>query len=148
MPFTEIQMAINEKCPPAQLTVIMRRIMMRIAEQIAHEKGAQALVTGESIGQVASQTIESLHVTNSVVDMPVFRPLVGFDKEDIIDISKKIDTYETSILPYEDCCTLFIPKHPETKPRLRFIERSEEALEDSIDEMMIKSIDEMETIEI
>lgn len=146
--FTDIQMAINEKCPPAQLTIIMRRIMMKIAENVAHEKGCEALITGESIGQVASQTIQSLHVTNSAVSIPVFRPLIGFDKEDIVTLSKQIDTYETSILPYEDCCTLFIPKHPETKPKLEYVERSERALDETIEEMVEKSISEMETIRI
>lgn len=146
--FTDIQMAINEKCPPEQLTIIMRRIMMNIAERLANLKECNALITGESIGQVASQTIQSLAVTNAAVDLPVFRPLIGFDKEDIIKISKKIDTYQTSILPYEDCCTLFIPKHPQTKPKLRYIERSESILADSLEEMIQKSIDEMELITI
>ncbi len=146
--FSDIQMSINEKCPPEQLTIIMRRIMMTIAERLANLKNCQALITGESIGQVASQTIQSLAVTNAAVDLPVFRPLIGFDKEEIIDISKKIDTYETSILPYEDCCTLFIPKHPQTKPKLRYIERSESILSDSLEEMIQKSIDEMELITI
>ncbi len=146
--FTDIQMAINEKCPPEQLTIIMRRIMMQIAERLAALKNCHALITGESIGQVASQTIQSLAVTNAAVDLPVFRPLIGFDKEDIVDISKKIDTYDISILPYEDCCTLFIPRHPQTKPKLKYIQRSERALEDFIEEMIQKSIDEMETITI
>lgn len=146
--FTDIQMAINEKCPPAQLTIIMRRIMMQIAERVANIRGCEALITGESIGQVASQTIQSLHVTNAAVNMPVFRPLIGFDKEDIVTISKDIDTYETSILPYEDCCTLFIPKHPETKPKLEFIQRSEGALSGVVEDMIEKSIAEMEVIRI
>ena len=146
--FTDIQMAINEKCPPAQLTIIMRRIMMQIAERVANIRGCEALITGESIGQVASQTIQSLHVTNAAVNMPVFRPLIGFDKEDIVTISKDIDTYETSILPYEDCCTLFIPKHPETKPKLEFIVRSEGALAGVVEDMIEKSIAEVEVIRI
>ncbi len=146
--FTDIQMAINEKCPHDQLTIIMRRIMMQIAERIADDKKCDALITGESIGQVASQTIQSLAVTNAAVDLPVFRPLIGFDKEEIVTISKNIDTYETSILPYEDCCTLFIPKHPQTKPKLKYIEISERALQDTLEEMIQKSIDEMETITI
>ena len=144
--FTDIQMAINEKCPPEQLTIIMRRIMMEIAERLAKPRNCAALITGESIGQVASQTIESLAVTDAATSLPVFRPLIGFDKEEIISISKDIDTYETSILPYEDCCTLFIPKHPQTKPKLEYIQRSERALEDVIEDMIQKSIDEMETI--
>jgi len=148
VPFTDIQMAINEKCPPAQLTIIMRRMMMKIAERIADRKECEALITGESLGQVASQTIQSLSVTNAVVAMPVFRPLIGFDKEDIINISKQIDTYETSILPYEDCCTLFIPKNPATKPKLEYVERAERVLAESIEEMMEQSIAEMELIEI
>jgi thiamine biosynthesis protein ThiI len=148
VPFTDIQMAIHEKCPHIQLTLIMRRIMMRIAEKIAKMNGSMALITGESIGQVASQTMQSLVVTDSVVTMPVFRPLIGFDKEEIVQISKKIDTYETSILPYEDCCTIFVPKHPETKPRLDIIERSEEILQDTLDEMIEMAIGQMEIIEV
>lgn len=145
VPFTDIQMEIYQKCPHPQLTIIMRRIMMRIAESIAKEENAQALITGESIGQVASQTIQSLAVTNAVVTLPVFRPLIGFDKEDIVSIAKKIDTYETSILPYEDCCTIFVPKHPETKPKLEYIQKSEEALE-NIDSMIDEAIKNSETI--
>ncbi len=107
VPFTEIQLAIYEQCPHEQLTIIMRRVMMTIAEAHAKYLKALALVTGESIGQVASQTIHSLVATNAVCTMPVFRPLIGFDKQEIVDISEKIDAYETSILPYEDCCTVF-----------------------------------------
>ena len=121
-------MEIFEKCPHEQLTIIMRRIMMKISERIAKEENAQALITGESIGQVASQTIQSLAVTNAAVELPVFRPLIGFDKEEIVNISKKINTYEISILPYEDCCTIFVPKHPETKPKLEYILQSEKSL--------------------
>lgn len=145
VPFTDIQMEIYQKCPHQQLTIIMRRIMMRIAEKIANEENAQALITGESIGQVASQTIQSLAVTNAVVSLPVFRPLIGFDKEDIVSIAKKIDTYETSILPYEDCCTIFVPKHPETKPKLEYIQKSEEALE-TMEDMIEEAIKNTETI--
>lgn len=148
VPFTEIQMAIYEKCPHEQLTIIMRRIMMKIAERIAQKRGCSALITGESIGQVASQTIQSLYVTNAAVKMPVFRPLIGFDKEDIVDISKKIDTYETSILPYEDCCTIFVPKHPQTKPKLQYIEESETALEEFMEDMIQKAIDETEVVRV
>lgn len=148
VPFTEIQMAIYEKCPHEQLTIIMRRIMMKIAERIAQKRGCSALITGESIGQVASQTIQSLYVTNAAVTMPVFRPLIGFDKEDIVDISKKIDTYETSILPYEDCCTIFVPKHPQTKPKLQYIEESETALEEFMEDMIQKAIDETEVVRV
>lgn len=148
VPFTEIQMAIYEKCPHEQLTIIMRRIMMKIAEKIAIKKKCSGLITGESIGQVASQTIQSLYVTNAVVTMPVFRPLIGFDKEDIVNISKDIDTYETSILPYEDCCTIFVPKHPQTKPKLEYIERSERALVEVIEDMIQRALDETEVITV
>lgn len=146
VPFTDIQLKIIECCPKNYLTIIMRRIMMRIAEKIAIQTGAQALITGESIGQVASQTMESLAVTNAAVSMPVFRPCIGMDKEEIVQISKKIDTYETSILPYEDCCTIFVPKHPKTKPSLSEIEEAEKAL-GNIEEMMNKAIADMEIIQ-
>ena len=122
--FTDIQMAIYEKCPHDELTIIMRRYMMKIAEHFAKQSNCLALVTGESIGQVASQTMHSLYVTNEVCDMPVFRPCIGMDKNDIVALSEKIGTYETSILPYEDCCTIFVAKHPVTKPRLDVIKKS------------------------
>lgn len=125
VPFTEIQLAIYEKCPQSETTVLMRRLMMQISEKIAVSCGAQALITGESIGQVASQTIESLTVTNDAVDMPVFRPLIGFDKEEIVERAKAIGSYDTSILPFEDCCTVFVPQHPVTKPKLEDLRRSE-----------------------
>ncbi len=125
VPFTDIQLAIYEKCPSSQTTVLMRRLMMRIAEHIAREDGALALVTGESIGQVASQTLESLAVTNDAVDMPVFRPLIGFDKQEIVERAIAIGTYETSILPYEDCCTVFVPQHPITRPAVDKLRESE-----------------------
>ena len=125
VPFTEIQLAIYEKCPKSETTVLMRRLMMQISERIALSCGAQALITGESLGQVASQTIESLTVTNDAVTLPVFRPLIGFDKEEIIDRAKAIGSYDTSILPFEDCCTVFVPQHPVTKPKLDTIRRSE-----------------------
>lgn len=139
VPFTEIQLYIYEKCPHAQLTIIMRRIMMKISEKLARKSNALALVTGESIGQVASQTVQSLAATNAVCDMPVFRPLIGFDKQDIVDISERIGTYETSILPYEDCCTIFVAKHPVTKPNIESIEKSEQFLV-GIDEMIERAI--------
>ena len=129
VPFTEIQLAIYEQCPPKETTVLMRRLMMQIAEKIALTCGAQALITGESIGQVASQTIESLTVTNDAVDMPVFRPLIGFDKEEIVTRAKAIGSYETSILPFEDCCTVFVPQHPVTRPKLEEIRKSEARLD-------------------
>jgi thiamine biosynthesis protein ThiI len=120
--------------------------MMKIAEHIANENGAIALVTGESIGQVASQTLQSLNATNAVCTMPVFRPVIGFDKQDIVDVAEKIDTYETSILPFEDCCTIFVAKHPVTKPSLKAIERSERNLEEKIDELVKTAYDTIETI--
>ncbi len=147
VPFTEIQLAIYEQCPHEQLTIIMRRIMMNIAEAHAKHLKALALVTGESIGQVASQTIQSLVATNDVCTMPVFRPLIGFDKQDIVDISEKIEAYETSILPYEDCCTVFVAKHPVTKPKIEAIEKSEKKLKD-MDRMIQQAIEETEVIKI
>ena len=129
VPFTDIQMQIHEKCPEDYTTLIMRRFMMRIAERIARAEGAEALITGESIGQVASQTMTALNMTNQVVSMPVFRPLIGFDKIDIIRYAEKIGTYETSCLPYEDCCTVFTPRHPATHPKLDKILQGEAALD-------------------
>ncbi|MCR5789859.1 MAG: tRNA 4-thiouridine(8) synthase ThiI [Lachnospiraceae bacterium] len=126
--FTDIQLAIYERCPKDELTIIMRRYMMRIAEDLAKQSGCLGLITGESIGQVASQTMQSLAATNEVCTMPVYRPLIGFDKQEIIRISEKIGTYETSILPYEDCCTIFVAKHPVTKPNVNEIRRSEKRL--------------------
>lgn len=146
--FTDIQLAIYEKCPHDELTIIMRRYMMRIAEQIAREDGALGLITGESIGQVASQTMHSLYVTNEVCQMPVFRPCIGLDKNEIVKVAEKIGTYETSILPYEDCCTIFVAKHPVTKPRLDVIKRSERNLDDCIDELMKTAIETTEEIKI
>lgn len=129
VPFTEIQMQIHEKCPENFTTLIMRRYMMRIAEILARKDGAQALITGESIGQVASQTMEALGCTDEVVSMPVFRPCVGMDKSEIIERAEKIGTMETSSLPYEDCCTVFTPKHPATHPRKELVRRAEEKLD-------------------
>ncbi len=144
--FTDIQMYIYEKCPHEELTIIMRRYMMRIAERFAQETGSLGLITGESIGQVASQTMQSLAATDEVCAMPVYRPLIGFDKQEIIGISEKIGTYETSILPYEDCCTIFVAKHPVTKPSLKAIRRSETRLVEQIDEMVEQAVREAETI--
>ena len=144
--FTDIQLAIYEHCPHDELTIIMRRYMMKIAERIAVENGDQALITGESIGQVASQTIQSLLTTDAAASLPVFRPPIGFDKQEIVEISEKIGTYETSIQPYEDCCTIFVAKHPVTKPVLENIERSEEKLEGIIDELMEKAMETKERI--
>ncbi len=145
--FTDIQLAIYEKCPHEELTIIMRRYMMKIAEHIAKENNCQALITGESIGQVASQTMHSLACTNEVCTMPVFRPCIGMDKQEIVDISEQIDTYETSILPYEDCCTIFVAKHPVTKPILEIIKRSEEKLADVIDQLMEEAYASAEVVE-
>ena len=144
--FTDIQLVIYEKCPHDELTIIMRRYMMKIAEKLADEEQCLALITGESIGQVASQTIESLYVTNASTKLPVFRPLISYDKDDIIDIAKSIGTFETSILPYEDCCTIFVAKHPVTKPKLKHIIKSEENLDSVIDELMNKAIITQEVI--
>ncbi len=146
--FTDVQLRIYERCPHDELTIIMRRYMMKIAEHFAKEDGALALITGESLGQVASQTIQSLAVTNAACTMPVFRPLIGFDKQDIVDISLKIGTYETSILPYEDCCTIFVAKHPVTKPLLHIIEKSEKKLGEDIDELVKTAIETAETVEV
>ncbi len=134
--FTDIQLYIYEKCPHEELTIIMRRYMMRIAEHIARETECLGLITGESIGQVASQTMQSLAATNEVCTLPVYRPLIGFDKQEIVEISEKINTYETSILPYEDCCTIFVAKHPVTKPNINIIKRHEENLNEKIDELV------------
>ena len=144
--FTDIQMAIYEKCPHDELTIIMRRYMMKIAEDLGKSSGCQGLVTGESIGQVASQTMASLYCTNEVCTMPVFRPVIGFDKQEIIDISEKIGSYETSIQPFEDCCTIFVAKHPVTKPNLNIIKQHEHNLDDVIDELMKTAIETTEKI--
>lgn len=144
--FTDIQMYIYEKCPHEELTIIMRRYMMRIAEYFAVETNSLGLITGESIGQVASQTMQSLAATNEVCELPVYRPLIGFDKQEIIAVSEKIGTYETSILPYEDCCTIFVAKHPVTKPNLKVIRRSETHLEEKIGELVKTAIETAETI--
>ena len=144
--FTDIQLYIYEKCPHEELTIIMRRYMMRIAEQIAKNTDCLGLITGESIGQVASQTMQSLIATNEVCELPVYRPLIAFDKQDIVAISDKIGTYETSILPFEDCCTIFVAKHPVTKPNLKFIRRHEESLSEKIEELVQTAVDTDEVI--
>ncbi len=145
--FTDIQLAIYEKCPHDELTIIMRRYMMRIAEHIAEQNNCLGLITGESIGQVASQTLQSLYVTDAAVtSMPVYRPLIGMDKQEIVDISERIGTYETSILPYEDCCTIFVAKHPVTKPKREIIERSEHNLDAVIDELLEKAYETDELV--
>lgn len=146
--FTDIQEAIYHKCPEDEITIIMRRYMMRIAQTLAEKNECQALITGESIGQVASQTIYSLQVTNAVCTYPVFRPCIGMDKQEIVDISEKINTYETSILPYEDCCTTFVAKHPVTKPKLVDIEASETLLADDIDRLVQEALDTEEVMSV
>lgn len=141
--FTHIQEEIHKKCPEEYMITIMRRFMMRIAERMSNQRGAQAIITGESLGQVASQTIESITSSNSVVTMPVLRPLIGFDKLDIIDISKKIEAYETSILPYEDCCTVFLPKFPLIKPNLQKVIYTESKLD--VESLIEEAMSNIET---
>jgi thiamine biosynthesis protein ThiI len=146
VPFTEIQLEINEKCPHDQNTIIMRRVMMMISERIAQSTGALSLITGESMGQVASQTMQSLAVTNAVVSMPVFRPLIGMDKNEVIEIARKIGTFETSILPYEDCCTVFVAKHPKTRPQLDKIIQSESVLD--LEELINRAVNGTEVMKV
>lgn len=144
--FTEPQLAIRDNCPTDQMVLLMRRIMMRVAERVAKEKECDALITGENIGQVASQTMKSIVATNDVCSIPVFRPLIGMDKNDIISIAKKIGTFETSILPYEDCCTIFVPKHPETQPKIEKLEKSETHLD--IEKIVDEVVNSLELIVI
>ena len=144
VPFTDIQMEIINNCPEDESTIIMRRFMMRVACKMAEKEGIQCISSGESIGQVASQTMEGLTVSTEVADRPVFRPLITMDKGDIMDIAREIGTYETSILPYEDCCTIFVPKHPKTKPVVKYIKKSEESL--NIDELVEKAIEQTEIV--
>ncbi len=146
VPFTEIQMQIHQKCPDNYTTLIMRRYMMRIAEILANQDGAQALITGESVGQVASQTMEALGCTDEVVSMPIFRPMIGMDKSEIIERAKKIGTFETSSLPYEDCCTVFTPKHPTTHPKKELIRKAEEVLDS--DKLIAAAIEQTEIVEV
>ena len=146
--FTDIQLYIYEKCPHEELTIIMRRYMMRIAAHFARKDKCLGLITGESIGQVASQTLQSLAATDEVCELPVYRPVIGFDKEEIVQISRKINTFETSIQPFEDCCTIFVAKHPVTKGNLKRIKKSEEHLEDVIDDLMKEAIDSTEIIHV
>ena len=146
VPFTEIQLAIRDNCPQEHMTLIMRRFMMKLSEKIAYKNGSAALITGESAGQVASQTLAALNVTNSVVKMPVLRPLIGMDKKEIVERSHDIGTFETSILPYEDCCTVFTPKHPTTNPKLAVIEKSEARLD--ADTLIEKALEGVEKITV
>ncbi len=146
--FTDIQLYIYQQCAHEELTIIMRRYMMRIAEHFAKENDCLALVTGESIGQVASQTMQSLNCTNAVCSLPVYRPLIAFDKQDIVDISEQFDAYETSIHHFEDCCTIFVAKHPVTKPKLEAIEKHEHLLDEKINELMKQAIESVEVIKV
>lgn len=144
--FTDIQLYIYEKCPHDELTIIMRRYMMRIAEHIAKETECLGLITGESIAQVASQTMNSLIATNEVCELPVYRPLIGFDKQEIVEVAEKIGTYETSIQPFEDCCTIFVAKHPVTKPNVGIIRKHEHNLDERIEELFKTAIETDEVI--
>ena len=146
--FTDIQLYIYDQCPHEELTIIMRRYMMRIAEHFARKDKCLGLITGESIGQVASQTLQSLAATDEVCELPVYRPVIGFDKEEIVQISRKINTFETSIQPFEDCCTIFVAKHPVTKPDLERIEKSETHLSEKIDEMFETAVKTREIIKV
>ena len=144
VPFTKIQQELYDKCPDNQLTILMRRLMMRIANRVALEKGCGALITGESLGQVASQTMEGLQCSSDVCTLPVFRPLIGFDKTEIMDRAQQIGTYDTSILPYEDCCTIFTPKHPTTKPKVERLRESEALLDvEGLTEEAVQGIEEI-----
>ncbi|MCD7837013.1 MAG: tRNA 4-thiouridine(8) synthase ThiI [Lachnospiraceae bacterium] len=144
--FTDIQLYIYDKCPHDELTIIMRRYMMRIAEYIAKKTECLGLITGESIGQVASQTMNSLIATNEVCELPVYRPLIGFDKQEIVEAAERIGTYETSIQPFEDCCTIFVAKHPVTKPNTGIIRKHEHNLDEKIDELFRTAIETDEVI--
>lgn len=144
--FTEIQEAIRDQCPEEYFTLIMRRFMMRIAERLGQDHGCRCLVTGESLGQVASQTMEAIAVTNAVCREPVFRPLIGMDKEEIVTIARKIGTMETSILPYEDCCTVFTPKHPKTKPNLKAVEEAEQKMD--LEALINRALEQVEKVTV
>ena len=146
VPFTAIQEELRRSCPEELFTILMRRFMMRISAEVARRTGAGCLVTGESLGQVASQTMEAMQCTGAVTSLPIFRPVVGMDKEEIIRISRRIDTFETSILPYEDCCTVFTPKHPKLRPTAAECEAAEEKLD--VDAMVKDAADHIERIHI
>ena len=146
VPFTHIQEELRRSCPEDYFTLLMRRFMMRIAEGVAHRTGCHAIVTGESLGQVASQTMDAMAVTGAVTDLPVFRPLVGMDKEEVVRLSRKIGTFETSILPYEDCCTVFTPRHPRTRPRLEDVETAEAALD--VDGLVKEALEGIERVQL
>ena len=144
--FTEIQEAIRDNCPEEYFTLIMRRFMMEISARIAKHDGCGALITGENLGQVASQTMEAMTVTGAVVDIPIFMPLIGFDKEEIVTIARKIGTMETSILPYEDCCTVFTPKHPKTKPTIAQLLEAEKNLDREM--LITRALENIERIKV
>ena len=146
VPFTHIQEEIRDKCPEEYFTLIMRRFMMRIAEQIAQRSNAKAIVTGENLGQVASQTMEAMASTQAVMTLPILQPLIGMDKEEIVERARQIGTFETSILPYEDCCTVFTPRHPRTRPKISEVERAESKLD--IDALVAEAIEGIERIEL
>ena len=146
--FTDIQLYIYDQCPHEELTIIMRRYMMKIAEKLAEKENCLGLVTGESIGQVASQTMQSLAATNEVCTLPVYRPLIAFDKKDIVEIAQQIDTFETSIQPFEDCCTIFVAKHPVTKPSIKVINKSERQLEEKIEAMIETALHTVEVVTV
>ena len=146
VPFTHIQEEIRDKCPEEYFTLIMRRFMMRIAEQIAQRSNAKAIVTGENLGQVASQTMEAMASTQAVMTLPILQPLIGMDKEEIVERARQIGTFETSILPYEDCCTVFTPRHPRTRPKISEVERAESKLD--IDALVAEALEGIERIEL
>ena len=146
VPFTRIQEEIRDKCPEEYFTLIMRRFMMRIAEQIAQRSNAKAIVTGENLGQVASQTMEAMASTQAVMTLPILQPLIGMDKEEIVERARQIGTFETSILPYEDCCTVFTPRHPRTRPKISEVERAESKLD--IDALVAEALEGIERIEL
>ena len=144
VPFTDIQLAIHEYCPAEYMITIMRRFMMRIASTVAENNDLKAIITGESLGQVASQTVESMTSTEDTARLPIFRPLIAFDKEETMELARKIGTFETSIEPFEDCCTIFLPKNPAIKPKLDTVRRAEQAIPNA-DELIAKAIEGIET---
>jgi thiamine biosynthesis protein ThiI len=146
VPFTRIQEEIRKHCPEKYFTLLMRRFMMRISEKIAERNGCKALITGENLGQVASQTMEALAVTEECISLPVLRPLICFDKGEIVSIARKIGTYETSILPYEDCCTVFTPRHPKTKPRIEDVRQAEIPLDVSL--LVDEAVENTERVDV
>ena len=144
VPFTHIQTEIRDKCREDYFTLVMRRFMMRLAEAVARQEDCQCLITGESLAQVASQTVQAIHTTNAVCDLPVLRPVIGMDKEEIVTVARRIDTLDISILPYEDCCTVFTPKHPQTKPTLEKVQEEERRLD--VDALVAEALAGVEKI--